>query len=67
MLVKGVRGQLVSSQTIWRTVYQIGLHGFRPRRKNLQKMMHKKAHEQIAEDKQTKDMDYMSCGLMRPR
>ncbi len=32
-------------------------HGH-PRRKPLLKMMHKKAHKQFAEDKQTKDMDY---------
>ncbi len=34
------------------------LYGCRPRRKSLLKMMHKKAHKQFAEDKQTKDMDY---------
>ncbi len=48
----------VGGQTIRRTLHQIGLHGCRPRRKPLLKMMHKKAHKQFAEDKQTKDMDY---------
>ncbi len=56
--VEGVGGQPVSTQTIRRTLHQIGLHGYRPRRKPLLKMMHKKARKQFAEDKQTKDMDY---------
>ncbi len=56
--VEGVGGQPVSAKTIRRTLHQIGLHGCRPRRKPLLKMMHKKAHKQFAEDKQTKDMDY---------
>ncbi len=56
--LKGWGGQPVSAQTIRRTLYQIGLHCCRPRRKPLLKMMHKKAHKQFAEDKQTKDMDY---------
>ncbi len=56
--VEGVGGQLVSAQTICHTLHQIGLHGCRPRRKPLLKMMHKKASKQFAEDKQTKDMDY---------
>ncbi len=56
--VEGVGGQPVSAQTIRRTLHQIGLHGCRPRRKPLLKMMHKKARKQFAEDKQTKDMDY---------
>ncbi len=51
-------GQPVSAQTIRRTLHQIGLHGCQPRRKPLLKMMHKKARNQFAEDKQTKDMDY---------
>ncbi len=38
-----MRGQAVSAQTIRRTLHQIGLHGCRPRRKTLLKMMHKKA------------------------
>ncbi len=56
--VEGVGGQSVSPQTIGRTLHQIGLHGCRPRKKPLLKMMHKKAHKQFAEDKQTKVMDY---------
>ncbi len=56
--VEGVGGQPVSAQTIRRTLHQIGLHGCRPRRKPLLKMMHKKARKQFAEDKQTNDMDY---------
>ncbi len=51
-------GQPVSAQTICRTLHQIGLHGCRPRRKPLLKMMHKKACKLFAEDKQTKVMDY---------
>ncbi len=51
-------GQPVSAQTICCTLHQIGLHGCHPRRKPLQKMMHKKARKQFAEDKQTKDVDY---------
>ncbi len=56
--VEGVGGQPVSDQTIRRTLHQIGLHDCCPRRKPLLKMMHKKACKQLAEDKQTKDMDY---------
>ncbi len=41
--VEGVGGQPVSAQTIRHTLHQIGLHGCRPRRKTLLKMMHKKA------------------------
>ncbi len=52
--VEGAGGQPVSAQTICRTLHQIGLHGCRPRRKPLLKMMHK----QFAEGKQTKGMDY---------
>ncbi len=51
-------GQPVSAQTIRRTLHQIGLHGCRPRRKPLLKMMHKKSSKQFSEDKQTKAMDY---------
>ncbi len=56
--LKGWGGQPVSAQTIRRTLHQIGLHGCRPRRKPLLKMMHTKARKQFTEDKQTKDMDY---------
>ncbi|KAF7247877.1 Transcriptional regulatory protein SEF1 [Varanus komodoensis] len=55
--VEGVVGQPVSVQTIRRTLHQIGLQGCRPKRKPRLKMMHKKAHKQFAEDKQTKGMD----------
>ncbi len=61
--VEGVGGQPVSAQTIRRILHQIGLHGCRPRRKPLLKMMHKKARKQFAEDKQTKDMDYWNYVL----
>ncbi len=54
----GWGGQPVSAQTIRHTLHKIGLHGFRPRRKPLLNMMHKKAHKQFAEDKKTKHMDY---------
>ncbi len=56
--LKGWGGQPFSAQTICRTLHQIGLHGCRPRRKPLLKIMHKNARKQFAEDKQTKDMDY---------
>ncbi len=49
--VEGVGGQPVSSQTMHRTLHQIGLHG-------CLNMMHKKPRNQFAEDKQTKDTDY---------
>uniref|UniRef100_A0AAY5KBR2 Transposase Tc1-like domain-containing protein n=1 Tax=Esox lucius TaxID=8010 RepID=A0AAY5KBR2_ESOLU len=52
--IEGMGGQPVSAQTICRTLHQIGLHGYHPRRKPLLK----KARKQFAEDKQTKDMDY---------
>ncbi len=45
------------------TLHQIGLHGCRPRRKPLLKMMHKKARKQFIEGKQTKDIDYWNHGL----
>ncbi|KAF7242703.1 CCR4-NOT transcription complex subunit 1 [Varanus komodoensis] len=56
--VAGVEGQPVSAQTVRRTLHQIGLQGCCPRRKPRLKMMHKKARKQLAEDKQTKEMDY---------
>ncbi len=61
--VEGVGDQPVSTQTIRRTLHQIGLHECRPRRKPLLKMMQKKARKQFAEDKQTKDMDYWNHAL----
>ena len=56
--LEGVGGQPVSAQTIRRTLHHTGLHGCRPRRKPILKMMHKKPHKKFAEDKQTTDMDY---------
>ncbi len=56
--VEGLGGQLVSAQTIRCTLHQIVLHGCHHRRKLLLKMTHKKARQQFAEDKWTKDMDY---------
>ncbi|XP_053190786.1 integrator complex subunit 3 [Scomber japonicus] len=56
--VEEVEGQPVSAQTIRRTLHHIGLHGRRPRRKPLLKLMHKNAHKQFAEDKQSKNMAY---------
>ena len=50
--------QPISAQTIRRTLYQIGVHGCHPRRRSLLKTIHKKAHEQFAEDMSTKHMDY---------
>ncbi len=55
--VEGVGGWPVSAQTICHTLHTIGLHGCHPRRKPVLKIMHKKAHKQFAENKQTKDMD----------
>ena len=56
--VKGVGVQPISAQTTHRTLHEIGLNGCRPRKKPLLKMMHKKAHKQFAEDKQTKDYNW---------
>ena len=57
--VEGVGGQPVSAQTIRRTLHQIVLHGCRPRRKPLLKMMLKKARKQFAEDKQNKGHGFL--------
>ncbi len=62
--VEGVGGQPLSAQTIHRTLHQIGLHGCRPRRKPLLKMMHKKACKQFSEDKQTKNMLESTCHVL---
>ena len=56
--IEEVGGQLVSAQTVRRTLQQIGVHGCHPRGKLLLKMIHKKARKQFAEDMSTKYMDY---------
>ena len=56
--IEEVGGQLVSAQTIRRTLHQIGVHGCHPRRKPLLKTIHKKARKQFAEDMSTEHMDY---------
>ena len=56
--VAEAEGQLVSAQTIHRTLQQVGLHGRRPRRKPLLKLAHKKARKQFAEDNLSKSMNY---------
>ena len=53
-----VWGQPVSAQAIHRTLHQIGVHGYHPRRKPLLKTIHKKASKQFAEDMSTKHKDY---------
>ncbi len=66
--IEGVGGQPVSTQTICHTLHQIGLHGCRPRRKPLLKMMHKKARNKLKTSRlRTWITGTMSCGLMRPR
>ena len=56
--IEEVGGHPVSTQTICRTLHQIGVHGCHPRRKPLLKTIHKKAYKQFAEDMSTKHMDY---------
>ena len=56
--IEEVVGRPVDSQTIRRTLHQIGMHGHHPRRKPLLKMVYKKACKQFAEDMSTKQMDY---------
>ena len=55
--IEEVGGEPVS-QTICRTLRQIGVHGCHPRRKPLLKTIHKKVSKQFAEDMSTKHMDY---------
>ncbi len=45
--VAEVEGQLVSAQTIRRTLKQVGLHGRRPRRKHFLKLAHKKSLQTV--------------------
>jgi len=47
--VAEAEGQLVSAQTICRTLQQVGLHGRHPRRKPLLQLAHKKARKQFAD------------------
>ena len=56
--VAEAEGQLVSAQTIHRTLQQVGLHCRRPRRKPLLKLAHKKARKQFAESNLSKSMNY---------
>ena len=70
LVYEGVGGQPVSAHTICRTLHQIGLHGYPPRKKPPLKMMHKKAHKNSL--LKTGGLrkwitGTMSCGLMRPR
>ena len=56
--IEEVGDQPVSAQTICRSLHQIGVHGFHPRRKPLLKTIHKKASKQFSEDMSTKHKDY---------
>ncbi len=56
--LKGWGGSACQCSDIHHTLHQIGLHGYRPRRKPFLKMMHKEARKQFAEDKQTNDTYY---------
>ncbi len=56
--VAEVKGQLDSAQTIRHTLQQVSLHDRRSRRKPLQKLAHKKACKQFAEDDLAKSMNY---------
>ena len=58
--IEEVGGQPVSAQAIRRTLHQIGVHGYHPKRKPLLKTIHKKASKQFAEDMSTKHMDYLN-------
>ncbi len=63
--VEGVGGQPISAQTICRTLHQIGLHGSRPRRKPLLKMMHKKARKQLQHFPVALHFEWTRGGVMR--
>ncbi len=56
--VAEVKGQLDSAQTIHHTLQQVSLHDRCSRRKPLQKLAHKKACKQFAEDDLAKSMNY---------
>lgn len=56
--VSATSGQSVSAQTIRRTLHQVGLHGRRPRRKPLLKLVHKHARLRFAETHKSKPMNY---------
>ena len=56
--IEEVGAQPVCAQTIRRTLHQIGVHGYHPRRKPLLKTIHKRARKQFAENMSTKHMGY---------
>ena len=62
--IEEVGGLPVSTQTIRRTLHQIGVHGCHPMRKPLLKTIHKKARKQFAEDKSTKHVNYWNHDLL---
>ena len=65
--IEEVGGQPVSPQTTRRTLHQIAVHGYHPRRKPLLKTIHKKAPNSLLKTCQqsTWITGTMSYGLMR--